>query len=115
MGVQFDSLGFVRRLEDAGVERKVAEAHADTAREYILAEVATSEDFRDLKRDLEAGLKSLTIDNDMTRQRLDSELAKVRQEFQLGLRDLEQKLTIRLGGMLVVAVGVLVALERFLA
>ncbi|MGR3485147.1 MAG: hypothetical protein ACU0BF_07360 [Paracoccaceae bacterium] len=76
MGARFDSLGYVRRLEGVGVERKVAEAHADVARDFILDEMATKSD------------------------------------LQQAIHDLEQRLTIRVGTMLAVAVGVLVAIER---
>ncbi len=79
MAARFDSLGFVRRLEEAGVERRVAEAHADVARDFVLDEMAT-------KGDLEFGLHSL-----------------------------EQRMTIKVGTMLVVAVGAIVALQRLLA
>ena len=72
MSVRFDSLGYVRRLQEAGVSRDVAEAHADAVKDYLLEELAT-------KRDLV---------------------------------DLENRLTIKMGGFLVVAVGAIVALER---
>ena len=75
MTARFDSLGYVRRLQAAGVDREVAEAHADAARDFILEDLAT-------KRDLV---------------------------------ELEQKMTIKIGAMLVVAVGAIVALERLFA
>jgi hypothetical protein len=74
----FDTLGYVRRLQEAGVDRKIAEAHADLAKDMILADLVTA-------RDLD---KSLT--------------------------ELELRLTIKFGGMLVVAIGVLVAVQKLL-
>ncbi len=74
----FDSLGYVRRLQEAGVDRKVAEAHADLAKDMRLADLVTT-------------------------QRLDKRLT-----------ELELRLAIKVGGMLVVAVGVLVADQRLL-
>ncbi|TDR85210.1 CCDC90 family protein [Enterovirga rhinocerotis] len=44
----FDTLGYARALEDAGVERRQAEAHATAARTFILAEVATKADIESL-------------------------------------------------------------------
>ena len=86
MSMAFDSLGFVRRLEEAGVARKQAEAHADAARDFILDGVATKPDLERL--------------DERIGQKLDS---------------LELRMTIKLGGFLVIAVGVIVTLERLLA
>ena len=74
MSVRFDSLGYVRRVQDAAVMRAVAEARADAVKDYLLEELATKQD----------------------------------------LVDLENRLTITMGGFLVVAVGAFVALERLL-
>ena len=86
MSAIFDSLGYVRRLEQGGVERAQAEAHADAARDFILAGVAT-------KGDIE------------------------RLEEQIGnkLSLLENRMTIKLGGMLIAAVTVMAAVGRFFA
>jgi hypothetical protein len=78
MAMAFDTLGYVRRLQEAGVERKVAEAHADLAKDMILADLVTT------------------------------------RELDKRLTELELRLTIKVGGMLVVAVGVLVAAQKLL-
>ena len=78
MAMAFDTLGYVRRLQDAGVDRKVAEAHADLARDMLLADLVTT------------------------------------RELDKRLTELELRLTIKVGGMLVVAVGVLVAAQSLL-
>lgn len=86
MSAIFDSLGYVRRLEQSGIDRVTAEAHADAARDFILAGVAT-------KGDVER-----------SEERIRNELVS-----------LEQRMTIKLGGFLMIAVGAIVALERLLA
>jgi hypothetical protein len=78
MAMAFDTLGYVRRLQEAGVDRKVAEAHADLAKDMILADLVTV------------------------------------RELDKRLTELELRLTIKVGGMLVVAVGVLVAAQKLL-
>jgi hypothetical protein len=40
----FDTLGYARRLKDAGIPAKQAEAHADAAREFVMAELVTKTD-----------------------------------------------------------------------
>jgi hypothetical protein len=76
MAMAFDTLGYVRRLQEAGVDRKVAEAHADLAKDMILADLVTT------------------------------------RELDKRLTELELRLTTKMGGMLVVAVGVLVASQK---
>ncbi|MBF0143514.1 MAG: DUF1640 domain-containing protein [Magnetococcales bacterium] len=59
MVVAFDTLKFVRRLRDAGVEERQAEAFSDAFREVQdaqLEELATREDFAELKGEI-AGLR----------------------------------------------------------
>ncbi|TDR89246.1 hypothetical protein [Enterovirga rhinocerotis] len=48
----FDTLGYARALEEAGVERRQSEAHATAARSFILAEVATKRDIDSLRTEL---------------------------------------------------------------
>ncbi|MGX1098869.1 hypothetical protein [Amorphus sp. MBR-141] len=47
MALTFDSLSYARRLEGAGISRDHAEAHAEAARDFIMAELVTRQDLRD--------------------------------------------------------------------
>ena len=76
MTIAFDTLGYSKRLRDAGIDQKHAEAHAESARDFIMAELVT-------KTDLQAALEAQTL-----------------------------RLTVRLGGLLVVAIGSLAVLLR---
>jgi hypothetical protein len=49
-----DTLGYARHLRDRGVPSNQAEAHAEAARDFIMAELVT-------KTDLEAALDRLTL------------------------------------------------------
>lgn len=46
MSLSFDTLGFAKRLRDAGVEPSHAEAHAEAARDFIMADLVTKSDLR---------------------------------------------------------------------
>ncbi len=83
--VVFDSLGYVKALAESGVSREQAEAHATVARNHILGFVSTKDDLEVLERRLETKLS-----------------------------ELELRLTLRLGGMLVAAVGIVVAAQKLL-
>ena len=65
-GADFDALAYARRLREASVEAKQAEAHAEAAR-TIRAGLAT-------KADLDAGLDSLEM-------RFDARLATLRADI----------------------------------
>jgi hypothetical protein len=42
----FDTLGYSKRLRDAGVATDQAEAHAEAARDFIMTELVTKSDLR---------------------------------------------------------------------
>ena len=122
MTARFDSLGYVRRLEEVGVERRVAEAQAEVVRDYILAEVATKDDIDRLRTEVATDHRRLEERLDDLERRMeggfagvDGKLEGLEQRFDGKLEGLEQRMTIKLGGMLIVAVGALLALERLLA
>lgn len=84
----FDTLKFARRLQAAGMEPRLAEEQAEA-----LAEV------------LETNLTELATKTDLTRLEAD-----LRKEMQL----MEQRLTIKLGAMLALAVGLVAGLVKLL-
>jgi hypothetical protein len=108
----FDNLGYAKRLRDGGVPQEQAEAHAEAARDFIMAELATKADVLAVRTDLLA-----------TEQRLQTELRHTKQELQTDLRHTEQKLqssidsqtlrlTVRLGTLVMVGIGALAAVLK---
>jgi hypothetical protein len=79
----FDTLGYAKRLRDAGVPNPQAEAHAEAAREFIMTELVTKQD-----------------------------LVATKQEFQAAVDTLTLRLTVRLGGMIAAGIGALALLQR---
>ena len=61
MAFAFDSLGYARKLRDAGVPQDPAEAHAEAAREFIMTELATRYDLDVLRRELETAMDNLGL------------------------------------------------------
>jgi len=91
--VPFDTLQLARRLESAGFPPKQAgDTAAALAEAMSGAELATKADLAVLKADL----------------------AALRAELKMDMELLRRDLTIRLGSMLVVAVGILLAAIRYL-
>lgn len=79
----FDSLGYAKRLRDRGVSQEQAEAHAEAARDFIMAELVTKSDLQLALAPLEAKMENLSL-----------------------------QLTVRVGAMVVVAIGVLATILK---
>ena len=83
MAFAFDTLGYAKKLTAAGVPQLEAEAHAEAAREFIMAELVTKTDLQTLTAHFDAKLDTLSL-----------------------------RITVRLGAMLVAAVGVFAMIVR---
>lgn len=97
--IAFDTLKFSRRLKEAGVPERQAEAEAEA-----LAEV------------LEVNLKELATAADMrhAEDRVEARIALLEQRLEGRFTELEQRMTIKLGGLMVVAVGAVATLVKLL-
>ena len=83
MSFAFDTLSFARHLREHGVPNAQVEAHAEAARQFIMAELVTKQDL------------NLAIEN-----------------VNLSLENLKLSLTVRLGAMFFPAVGALAAIQK---
>lgn len=91
--ITFDTLEFVQTLREADVPEKQAQATANAFKAAQgSAELATKADLKEVKGDFKA------------------EINQLRHE----IHEMEQRMTIRLGGMLVVAVTVIVGLIKII-
>jgi hypothetical protein len=61
MAFAFDTLGYAKHLRDVGVPQEQAEAHAEVARQFIMAELATRYDLDVLRRELETKIDTLSL------------------------------------------------------
>jgi hypothetical protein len=76
----FDTLGYAKRLREAGISNGHAEAHAEAAREFIMTELATRADLLAMEARLLGMIETQTL-----------------------------RITVRLGGIATVGFGVLAA------
>jgi hypothetical protein len=83
----FDTLGYSKRLREGGVPQEQAEAHAEAARNFVMAELVT-------KTDLHAALSAL----------------EARLEAKIENQSL--RITIRLGIMLAAGIAALAAIVK---
>ncbi len=91
--ITFDTHKFVRTLKDAGVPESQAEAFSEAFKEAQgEAELATKRDIDDLRRDMEA--RFVQVDSHFIQ--------------------LEQRLIIKLGGLMALSIGIVAALVKLL-
>ena len=91
--ITFDTYKFIRTLKEAGVPESQAEAFSEAFKEAQgEAELATQHDINDVRRDI----------NDL------------RSDMDARLIQLEQRLIIKLGSMMVVAIGIVAVLVKLL-
>lgn len=90
MAFAFDSLGYAQRLRGAGIPQDQAEAHAEAAREFIMAELATRHDLAVLRGDMDT----------------------LRRELEAKIETQTLRLTVRLGGMIALGIAALAALIK---
>ena len=126
-----DSLGYAKRLRERGVPQDHAEAHAEAARDFIMAELVTRADLAELatksdllavkqdilvvKQDLHAVNQDLlAVKKDVlsVKQDLLATEQKLQTEFRTGLETLSLRLTVRLGAIMVVGIGALATILK---
>lgn len=132
MTVSFDTLSFAKRLTEAGEKPAVAEAHAMALKEFVMDAIATKADISDLGRSIGEEIQDVRDEIADVRVETRGEFAKVRNEIsglterfatkdelrhEVGLlrKDIDAmglKLTVRMGGMLAVAVGAVATLGK---
>jgi hypothetical protein len=90
--VAFDTLKYAKRLKEAGFTEQQAEALASAQVDLIEANLATKADILGIIRSTEA----------------------LRLDLQRDMKELEYRLTIRLGGLIALAIGAVATLVKLL-
>ena len=108
MAYAFDTLGYAKRLRDAGVSQGQAEAHAEAAREFVMSELVTKTDLVAVKADL------LAVKADVLAVKADLQAVKeaVKADLQAAMETLSLRLTLRLGVMLAAGLATLAAIIK---
>jgi len=108
----FDTLGYARRLRDAGVPEDQAEAHATAARDFVMADLVTKTDlnqaFALTRAELQQAIGLLKTDVDHAVARLDQKIALLDQKIDIQTL----RLTVRLGMLMAAGIAVLGAIVK---
>ena len=106
MSATLDTLKLAKRFRDAGASEQMAEAFAEAMRETQeggLAQLATKADLETLRVGTKGDLREETLKLERRIDGLDNRIGQ-----------LENRLTIKLGGMMVVGFGVVAAFVKLL-
>ena len=112
MAFAFDSLGYAKHLRDAGVPLDQAEAHAEAARQFIMAELATRYDLGVLRNDVDVVRRELEAKIEAVRRELETKIDALRRDLEAKIDALSMRLTIRMGVMIAAGVAALAAIIK---
>ena len=93
----FNAIKYIGELREAGVPEKQAEVHLRILHEVIESNLATKRDIEEVKRDI---------------QEVKRDIQELKTELKRDIRELEQRMIIKLGGLIVITLGILVALSN---
>lgn len=94
MAFAFDTLGYAKKLRGTSKPQDQAEAHAEAAREFVMAELVT-------RHDLE-----------VVRNGLDDRIDVLRREVEAGFERQSLRLTVRMGVMIAAGIAVLATIMQ---
>ncbi|CAK8743481.1 hypothetical protein SODG_006617 [Sodalis praecaptivus] len=120
--VAFDTLQASEELQTAGLTSEQAKAISLVVRKsHEVADVATKADIADVKRDIADVRKDMEARFEKTdaqiadvRKDLSAEIADVRKDIANRFDKLGLQMTVRMGGMLIAAVGLMTAILKVL-
>jgi hypothetical protein len=126
--IALNTLAYARRLRQAGFSEQQAEGQAEALAAVMLEALATRQDLQELDLRMEARFARIDerfarIDERFVRvdarfehleRQMDTRFAEQTARFDAKLADLERRLTLRLGGMMVTGIGVVSALVKIL-
>jgi hypothetical protein len=123
----FDTLSYSRFLRERGVSQEHAEAHAEAARQFIMAELVTKQDLLAVRQDLQSVRQDLhdTFDSklgnlsrhletkvDNLSQHFDTKLESLSRHFDTKLENFSLRVTVRLGVLLAAGIGAVATLVK---
>ena len=120
----FDTHAFVKRLTQAGMDEQQAEALVECQVQLINDSLATKQDIEEVKRDIEEvkrDIEALRLETKKDIQEIKKDIEALRLEtkkeiatLKTDMQKMELRLTLRLGSVIVVTMGVFATLVKFL-
>jgi hypothetical protein len=110
----FDTLSYARKLQDAGFTESQARAQAEALAEIASENLATKSDIASLETGLRRDMKEMETRLRLEIESIRRDMKEMETRLQAEIAAMSDKLTIRLGGMLVVGITMLGLLIKLL-
>ena len=124
----FDTYAAVKKLKEAGFTEQQAEAQTTLLTNVIAGELATKHDIEAVKHNIETvkldlenvraelkrDIETLKLNLENVRAELKRDIETLRADMKHDMKELELRLTIKLGAMLALAVGAVATLVKLL-
>ncbi|MBM4268981.1 MAG: hypothetical protein FJ144_20610 [Deltaproteobacteria bacterium] len=128
MAIALDTLAYAKRLREAGFSEQQAEGQAQALAAAMTDSLATKQDLRELElrmdarfahvdaRFVQVDARFVQVDArfEQLEKQIDLRFAEHSARFDARLADLERRMTMRLGGIVVASFGVFSALVKLL-
>jgi hypothetical protein len=122
----FNSLKYAKKLEEVGLTREQAEMHVQILSEVMESTLATKQDMKDLNLALSQDMKNLNLalsqDIKDLDQRIGQDVKNLHQridtlavDFRNELKITEQRMTIKIGTIVSMAIGVAVTIVKLIS
>lgn len=123
----FNSLKYVKKLEEAGVSREQAEMHIQIVGEIMETNLATRQDLKDLNllltheialfrqettQSMVSFRQEIAQSMVLFHQEITQSMALLRQDVKQEMAQSEQRMTIKLGTIVSIAIGIAVTLAK---
>ncbi len=96
MAFAFDTLAFAKRLRGGGIPDTQADVHAEAAREFIMAELATKSDLEVVRRELDTSIQTVRKDLEASiqsvRKDLEASIQSVRKDLEASIQSVKHEL-----------------------
>jgi len=113
--VTFDTLKFVETLKEAGVPEPQAKAFSTAVQEsHEAADLATKADLREYESAIRGDLEKLETGLRHEMGELRHEISDLRKDMDAKFEKLELRMTIKLGSIVVLALGAFTVIFKFL-
>ncbi len=111
-----DTLGYAKRLRDAGVPQQQAEAHAEAARDFVMGELVTKTDLQATVQNavqfLEGKIAASQAALQAAKQLLESKIEAIETRLEGKIDAQTLRLTVRLGGIMAAGIALLAAVQK---
>jgi hypothetical protein len=112
VGFAINTLEYARRLREAGFSEQQAEGQAEALAAAMTETLATRQDLREIGTRIDTLERRLDARFDEAETRRAEMETRIELRHQKDIADLERRLTMRLGGIMVAGIGIMTALTR---